>query len=305
MKRNENGEDAMSFDKNQKRTIDDLYNILGNIHRRRIILFLGSVGEAGFTELRRHLGISVGTLYYNLDNLRGLVIQKPNRKYTLSERGKRVYEIISREVKRIEEMYREPHIIVKFYNKYIGKFIAPIDLFTKMYKKTLLTTVIGLGVLAIGILGLNLNLILGIKTSRLDITILDFNLQTEIPSGFSQPIWLSLKLLGSWLLIVIISTVLAKLFGSRIERPEIISALMIAITPTLAYPYIYYLFVFFNLFSEWIFVLLSNIILRILQIITVGFLSASISVFSGISLERAFFIAFIVIYLSLALSFLL
>ena len=78
--------------------LDDLYNILGNPHRRRIILFLGEVGEAGFTELRRHLGMSVGTLYYNLDNLRGLVVQKPNRKYTLSERGRRVYEIISKEL---------------------------------------------------------------------------------------------------------------------------------------------------------------------------------------------------------------
>jgi len=304
MKRKKDGGNAVPFGREEE-TIDDLYNVLGNVHRRRILLFLGEVGEAGFTELRRHLGISVGTLYYNLDNLRGLVIQKPNKKYTLSERGRRVYEIISKEVKRIEEMYREPHTIVKLYNRYIGKFITPIDLFSRMYKNTLLTTIIGLGVLVLGILGLNLNLVLGIKTSGLDITILDFNLQAEVPSGFSQPLWLSLKLLGSWLLIVIISTVLAKLFGSRIERPEIVSALMIAIAPTLAYPYIYYLFLSLNLFSEWIFVLLSNLILRILQMVTVGFLTASISVFGGISLERAFFIAFIVIYLSLALSFLL
>ena len=261
------------------------------------MLFLGEVGEAGFTELRRHLGISVGTLYYNLDNLRGLVIQKPNKKYALSERGRRVYEIISKEVKRIEEMYREPHFIVKFYNKYIGRFITPVDLFSRMYKNAILTTAVGLGVLILGILGLTL--------SGLDITVLDFSPQMQTPAGVPRFLWSSLKLLGSWLVIVGISASLAKLFGSQIERPEMVSALIIAIAPILVYPYIYYLFTTLNLFTEWVFVLLSNLILRILQIITVGFLTASISVFSGISLERAFFIAFIIVYLSLTLSFIL
>ena len=201
-------------------------------------------------------------------------------------------------------MCREPHFLMRFYSKYIGRFITPVDLFSRMYKNALLTTVIGLGVLVIGILGLNLNLILGLTLPGLDITILDFDLQARIPAGFSQPVWSSLKLLGNWLLIVIISTLLAKLFGSRIERPEIVSALMIALAPILIYPYIYYLFASCNLFSEWTFVLLSNLILRVLQIVTVGFLTASISVFGGISLERAFFIAFIIMYLSFTLSFL-
>jgi len=276
--------------------LDDLYNILGNPHRRRIILFLGEVGEAGFTELRRHLGMSVGTLYYNLDNLRGLVIQKPNKKYALSERGRRVYEIISKEIKRIEEMYREPHCLVRIYNKYIGRFVTPVDAFSRMYRNAPLTTALGLVTLVVGALGLIL--------SGLDITLLDFEPCPSGALGMPRPLWLIAKLLASWLAITAISVALAKLFGARLERIELVSATMIAMAPVLAYPYVYYLLTSQNLLTGAL-VLLSNLLLRLLQMVTVGFLTASISVFGGISLERAFFIAFIIIYLSFTLSFLI
>ena len=283
-----------------KRDVDELeylYNVLGNQHRRNIVLFLGRKGEASFTELRRHLGISVGTLYYNLDNLRGLVEQKPNKKYTLTPKGKKVYEVISKEIKRIEEMYREPHSIVKFYNNYIGKYITPVDLFARLYKRTLLISILGIAVFILGLYGVTL--------TKLDLTLLEYSLEKRLfVQIIPEEYWYVFKFSMSLIVMVILSTLLAKLFGSKIERPELIASLIIALAPLVSYPYLYLLFKNLGILHEWSSVILLIIIMRLLQIFTIGFLTASLSVFAQLSLERAFIIVFIIMYLSLTLSIL-
>ena len=46
----------------------------------------------GFSELRAETGLPVGTLYYHLDVLRGLVTQDPSRRYMLSREGQKLFE---------------------------------------------------------------------------------------------------------------------------------------------------------------------------------------------------------------------
>jgi hypothetical protein len=52
---------------------------------------LGEQGKIGFKELRGHLGLGVGTVYYHLDMLSDFIKQDKSRKYTLNDRGLSLY----------------------------------------------------------------------------------------------------------------------------------------------------------------------------------------------------------------------
>ncbi|MCS7139519.1 MAG: helix-turn-helix domain-containing protein [Candidatus Nezhaarchaeota archaeon] len=80
-----------------------VYRALGNPHRRRIILLLGDNPDGlVFSELRRELNLSVGSLYYNLDQLKGLVHQKSDKRYVLTEKGVIAYKMLKSDVERVK-----------------------------------------------------------------------------------------------------------------------------------------------------------------------------------------------------------
>ncbi len=62
--------------------------------RRMIIETVGDSGRIGAVALRDKLGISTGSLYYNLRQLRHLVTQDERRNYVLTELGERVYKLL-------------------------------------------------------------------------------------------------------------------------------------------------------------------------------------------------------------------
>lgn len=73
----------------------DLYEVLGSEIRRKILIYIGERGSVRFTDLKNYIGISVGSLYYHLDILEGLVIQTPDKRYTLSEEGREAYKLLT------------------------------------------------------------------------------------------------------------------------------------------------------------------------------------------------------------------
>ncbi|MGC9069291.1 MAG: DUF7347 domain-containing protein [Thermoprotei archaeon] len=72
----------------------DLYEILGSDVRRRIIVFVGERGSVRFTDLKNYMGISVGSLYYHLNILEGLITQTQDKRYTLTEKGLEAYKML-------------------------------------------------------------------------------------------------------------------------------------------------------------------------------------------------------------------
>ena len=62
--------------------------------RRMIIEAVGDSGRIGAVALRDKLGISTGSLYYNLRQLKHLVTQDERRNYVLTELGERVYKLL-------------------------------------------------------------------------------------------------------------------------------------------------------------------------------------------------------------------
>ncbi len=75
----------------EKLSRDHVFHLLRSPVRRGIIRILGEKGQLGFTELRKTFpDISVGTLYYHLDLLNQIVTQSHDKKYVLTEEGKKI-----------------------------------------------------------------------------------------------------------------------------------------------------------------------------------------------------------------------
>jgi len=67
-------------------------DIISKPNRAAIILAIGEKGGLSFKDLKAKLNLGVGTLYYHLDGLNGLVAQDNTKQYILTEDGKRIYE---------------------------------------------------------------------------------------------------------------------------------------------------------------------------------------------------------------------
>jgi hypothetical protein len=74
--------------------ISRFYTVLGHPLRRSIISIIGETGSASFTDLKEKLDVSVGTLYYNIDLMEGLVAQDESKRYVLSHKGKIAYRLL-------------------------------------------------------------------------------------------------------------------------------------------------------------------------------------------------------------------
>jgi len=70
------------------------YTVLGHPLRRRLLKVLGERRAVSFTDLKSALSVSVGTLYYNLDLMEGLVAQDMDKRYILTREGEVAYRLL-------------------------------------------------------------------------------------------------------------------------------------------------------------------------------------------------------------------
>ncbi len=118
-------EDETSADRHVDSKID-LHNVLRNPIRRKILELLHEHGELSPSDLRRILKISVGTLYYHLDTLGPLINQTPQKKYTLSEMGRKI--MISEGVNPVEISRTKPFYITAVENLSLAPFLNKVYL---------------------------------------------------------------------------------------------------------------------------------------------------------------------------------
>jgi len=60
--------------------------------RVRILEIIGGKGSVSFTEIKRETGLSTGSIYYHLYYLKDYVAKDANRRYNLTEKGRRLLE---------------------------------------------------------------------------------------------------------------------------------------------------------------------------------------------------------------------
>ncbi|MCP8320910.1 MAG: ArsR family transcriptional regulator, partial [archaeon] len=70
----------------------ELSDITNSPARVRILEILGGKGSASFTEIKRETGLSTGSIYYHLYYLKDYVTRDTDRRYALTEKGRRLLE---------------------------------------------------------------------------------------------------------------------------------------------------------------------------------------------------------------------
>ncbi len=280
--------------------VDVVLSILGNPNKRNIILFLGERGKASFTEMRKGLGMSVGNLYYNLDGLAGFVTKDENRRYMLTEEGLRLYQILKEETQRIDMAFRPKSKLYGLLSRYLAPLLYPTWLFKPLYRNP---KVAALG--AAASLGLMVALL---SLTRFDITLLSLSRLSEIRDyvealpGLRVPIpaWVAVKSLASWALLVALIELEARVFGVGNVSPDFVLSVPLALLPLLVYPVLYRATA--HLMTGLVGSLELAAVFRVLQLLSLGLLTALISVFKKMTADRALLIAFSLYYASYLLE---
>ena len=282
--------------------IDTVYSILGSPAKRRIIVFLAEKGAATFSEMRRALKMSVGTLYYNLDGLRDFVTRDEAKRYMLTERGVALYNIIKEGDELIRNMMAGRSLLKRIVDDYIASVLAPHQVATPFYANDRLSAVT---LAACMLLGLT-----SVLSSRLELWLIEVKLtplmtyKRLLGLVMTPEQALVAEFLSSVALTVLLVYLAARAVVGRARLTlGFVASLLLAYTPIFTYMLIHLALTGYNyplIPSE--LALMLAIVQRLLQVVTLGFITATISVFCNTSRERGFLVAAALLYASLLLS---
>ncbi|RLE94717.1 MAG: hypothetical protein DRN04_02275 [Thermoprotei archaeon] len=271
-----------------------LNTVVSNPLRRQIVEVLGREGAKTFTELKRQLKVSTGTLYYHLENLRGVIEQTEDKKYRLTEDGLKLFKIFEKEKDLLKEVFGGKPKVVEFFDKYIKPYFIPTKLFTSLYKQPLLE---GIAVI--------LSVILAAIPSALwgfEIVLLES--RNTVFLTISDKIFAVTESMLSWLVVAVILDLLSRALGSKSSLPEFYAASSASFIPI----YLVVLLIgltkpYFN--NSEIFLYSAALLYRLAQIFTIGFLIATLTVYKKISEAKAFLLVTVVFYLSYFVNYFL
>jgi DNA-binding PadR family transcriptional regulator len=271
---------------------DHVFHILRSPVRRGIIRILGEKGQLSFTDLRKTFPeISVGTLYYHLDLLNQIVTQNSQKKYILTEEGKKILA----QVLRSEEAMIPVKASVESQSKAESatSFLLMSGLFSDISLRPIKYIAVPF------LIFLSLALLAWLSHS---IQLLFF----FIPVNGTQTILASISAGASLLGAYSILNVLTLLFYRRREgNLSLLIATSIGFIPLSAYPIALIVAAFTN--SQAAFARSSlNILLTIIpQVISVLLISTGLSQAKGLRLDKSALIALVVVYLNMILLYFL
>jgi len=260
------------------------YQILAHPVKRGIIKFLGEKGRAGFSELQRHLNTSTGTLYYNLEQLEGFVKQDDARKYMLTEKGKALYEILTRDEERLKAYLSSMGSPALMRFKHISKPLRV--LFLPKWLEYLVSK--DSYYLILSVVSLILSFI-SICIGKLRFSLFFF---TGVIENY---VVLFLSYILSWLMIYALLELLSLLFhGIYRDHLRLFLSVPSGLTPLLIYPIVYHIISRYT-YNDFI----IGACLILLQTMAIGYLTVILSSVKKLRMEHAFIIVSIVYYICL------
>jgi hypothetical protein len=117
---------------------EELLSLVRHNVRRRILLTVGGEGRINASSLKQKLGISTGSLYYNLRQLTPLIAQDRKRIYYLTDDGKRIYRILTEQAEDVASLQRGEGVLSK-----LGNIVFPVWLFAPIYESKVVASVLG------------------------------------------------------------------------------------------------------------------------------------------------------------------
>jgi len=283
-----------------------LHQALSHPHRRKIIHLLGSRGPMSFSELKRSLGISIGALYYNLDQLSGLVAQASDKRYLLTEKGVAAYNFMRGEGDLLEEAgsrFSLPPQASRLFNA-VRSLFFPRELLSSLYAgpsfklKAAAAAVLALGALACALTGTDVFLTyvrVGFK-GRLILPELGIYLEAD-PRLLSAS-----SFIATWLTLSLFPYAVASLlkweWGWR-KLASFLEGSAVGMLPALAYVVIYSAALRAGA-QGYLAVAALGVVFAVLWAMMIGFIAASLSMAKRISASRALLIMVVVAYLCMA-----
>ncbi|RLE89916.1 MAG: hypothetical protein DRJ49_01465 [Thermoprotei archaeon] len=285
----------MSIDTLTEEELYKIYSILANRVKRNIIKILGDRGKASATEMRKELKISVGALYYNLDDLVGYVAQDYDKKYKLTERGKIVYNILINERERVMDLIATtPHPLFDRLKYIVETLFIPFLLLVKICRNFRLVVPLSIVVMLLGILGMRIGNFELLLISPID------NSRGVILAYLTSDVRILVSIIMSWLLVFMICEVGSLMMGSRTISSELISATMISLLPIFMYPYINLMLA--RLHGTLLGHIILGIALRLLQLMSLCFLTAFIASYKKLRIAKSFIVSTIVFYTAIIIE---
>ena len=286
--------------------VEDVYAVLSNPIKRRIIEVVAERGAASFTDLRRDLNISVGALYYNLDGLKDYITKDSNRRYVLTEKGFVLYKALKEGDEAIRNALTPKSGFARFAEDRLLPYLVPQRLMIPLYRNDALSIAVAVGCVLIGLA-----------------TTLFTRLPLKVFEVEQVPALLPTKRIGAFILqpevLLLIDFSLSYTFAALIihiaahaisgNEPPVLglaAGLALAQTPLYFYMLLQWALTGWSYpeVSEQTMVLLG-LTLRLLQLLCMGLLTAVISVFYRLRRERSFLVSVLVVYVSFALKNLL
>uniref|UniRef100_A0A7C1T2T7 ArsR family transcriptional regulator n=1 Tax=Thermofilum pendens TaxID=2269 RepID=A0A7C1T2T7_THEPE len=260
--------------------LEKVYSILGNPYKRKIIAVLGERGEVSFSELKSIVGTSTGNLYYNLDGLAGFVSKNEKRKYHLTSEGLKLYRYMVENEARLRSLFSKE--AYPAYLERVLRVLVPEGLVAAMYNQVYLSS---LSLAAVAVL----IFLEAFMTGQVCFILDNVYTGSTSPSGRA-----ALGLLGFMVLVLLLRVAGRLLGGSESSVINLLGMISFSLVPLHSVALL-------GWFLEDPF--LRGLLFRLVQVASLGLLTASLKVSGRLPNERAFVAVFIAFYASYLLSF--
>lgn len=286
-------------------SIEDIYMVLGNPVKRRIVEIIAERGAVSFTELKRNLNLSVGALYYNLDGLKDFIAKDENRRYVLTEKGLLLFRAMKEgdeAIKRALEAERGP---LKILDSLVIRYIVPQQLLIPLYRNDALSLTVAA---VCAVLGLSVSLFTRLPLKVLEVEQIPLLFPRKVGSLTLEPESLiALNYAFSLLLLLTLTQLTARLF-TRNKPPllGLLAGLLAVQLPLYAYMVLQWAVTgwsYPNVPTQTMVALALTF--RFFQVISLCLLTAVVSVFYRCSRERGFLVASLLLYLSFFIKYVL
>ncbi len=274
-------------DDSSPNTEELFYYALSHVIRRNIIRLVGENGKGSFTQFKRSLEVSTGTLYHHLDVLKELVIQDEKKKYILSTLGKRAYEFLIQNYDSMESTkVTERKTASAFLNKIFT--LAPKRVVDLINEKTYYGWIISGSILAICITLIALG---GINSSY----IFYLPYQEELTIGIR--FWLGAKFLISLIIVIGFSELMCRFLFKKAENSvKFIATFSVGLFPMIIYLIMHTILAYVSpTFLEGIIIKIIMVVFQIWTILLISYIQV---VTKYIKIERSLLITFLVHYIA-------
>jgi len=267
--------------------ISRFYTVLGHPLRRNIIKIIGETGSASFTDLKSNLKISVGTLYYNIDLMEGLVVQDESKRYILTPRGKMAYHLLVESEEKLISAGVEVEKHASWF-RLLNRTFTMRSLFSYLYESPKLSLPSALTILIYGAY-------ITYQSQLLPIVIL-YTEKLVVPQIYSP-----LLFIGGWVVVNILGNVVPLVLYGRpkdgADRLAIGSTY--ALLPSLVLPTVWAVCRFFYIRLN---LIIAQLIMLAFMAYSLCLLTTAVSMAKGLRTEKATLVSMMILYVALGVS---